>query len=171
MIMDADIQKQSFQQRVQRIQAAHAPEVVQPVKPKRVKTSQARKAQPKQTDTPRKIPKAGILGFAIGLVVMLAANVAAFRTGQISGNFFADFLTAIGPLPIAGLMLFVLMVGLGLRDKPHVIGIAIGLPLMYFGEPYLAWLAPEAWVQMYSADHVDAMLIQAGLREPMIVGQ
>ena len=71
----------------------------------------------------------------------------------------------MGPLAIAGAMLFVIMIGLGMRDKPHVIGIALGLPLMYYGEPYLAWIAPDLWVQMYSADHVDTMLIRAGLRD------
>lgn len=174
MTTEASIQKNQFQERIQRIQAAHAP--AEAPKPQRVarptKARTPRPAQAKPLDQPpRRLSKAGILGFAIGLAVMLCANVAAFRTSLITGSFFAEFLAAIGPLPIAGLMLFVIMVGFGLRDKPHVIGIALGLPLMYFGEPYLAFMAPDAWVQMYSADHVDAMLIQAGLREPMIVSQ
>lgn len=114
------------------------------------------------------MPFACVLAFMTGLLVLLAANVISFQT-QGETSFFLKILGTVSPFVIAGALLFVIMIGLGMRDKPHVIGLALGLPLMYFGEPYLAWLAPELWVQMYSADHVDTMLIQAGLRAPPVV--
>lgn len=167
MVAHTDVQKQKFQERVERIQAAHcgspAATVVTPARASR-KGSDLVAEEPR-----RRLPRAGLLTFGLGLAVMLAANVAVFRAAQVQGNFFADLLASVGPFPIAAGILFVLMVGFGLRDKPHVIGFALGLPLMYFAEPYLATLAPDSWVQMYSAEHVDSMLIRAGLREPIIV--
>lgn len=175
MTTGTDLQKQGFQDRIARIQAIHAPEPVtpkKPVKPKRsARKGAARKRDMRVDEQPRKIPKAGILAFGIGMAVMLASNVAAFRASTISGSYFPELLAAIGPFAIAGMLLFVIMIGLGMRDKPHVIGLALGLPLMFFAEPYLASQAPDLWVGMYSADHVDHMLIQAGLRDPMIVSQ
>lgn len=154
-------QKQSFEARLARIHDMQNG-VLTPQQHGAPKPARAR-----DTDAPKRIPVAGLLGFGIGLGVMLAAHVVAFSFGGPQTGFFAATLGSWGPFPIAGLMLFVLMIGLGLRDKPHVIGIALGLPAMYFAEPYLASLAPDVWVQMYSADHVDQMLIKAGLRTPV----
>lgn len=174
MTKSADLQKQSFQDRLQRIQSVSEPQPS--VTPTRQVSKSGAKSRPASSDAkidsePRKLPRATILAFGIGLAVMLAGNVVAFRMNAVPGNFFAEFLAAIGPLPIVGLMLFVIMVGFGFRDKPHVIGLAVGIPVMYFGEPYLASLSPETWVQLYSVDHVDAMLVQAGLRDPMVLAQ
>lgn len=174
MAAEADFQKLSFQDRVQRIEATHGPDPS--VTPAKVKVKSSKKQIRISPDTkveegPRKLPRAGILAFVIGLAVMLAANVIAFRASGVVGSYFAEFLAAIGPLAIVGMILFVIMVGFGLRDKPHVIGLALGVPLMYFAEPYLASLSPQIWEQMYSVDHVDAMLVQAGLRDPMVLVQ
>ncbi|WP_146345501.1 hypothetical protein [Falsiphaeobacter marinintestinus] len=174
MTAQADLQKLSFQERVQRIEATHgADPSVTPAKVKAKPSKKQALTSPdiKADEEPRKLPRAGILTFVIGLAVMLAANVIAFRSSAVVGSYFAELLAAIGPFAIVGMILFVIMVGFGLRDKPHVIGLALGVPLMYFAEPYMASLAPEAWAQMYSVDHVDAMLVQAGLRDPIVLVQ
>lgn len=167
-MLDSDRQKQEFQARVQRIQTRLLEEQSGKQRPATRLTHMS--AAPKAALKPRRrIPLGGTLALVLGLAILLGANVTAFQAGNAPTGFFARALASAGPLPIAGAMLFVLMIGLGMRDKPHVIGLALGLPLMYFGEPYLAWLAPELWVKMYSADHVDTMLIQAGLRAPPVV--
>lgn len=122
---------------------------------------------------PSELPKINItkpllLGIVMGLAVVLIGNVATFSSQGKSGFFFVT-MAQTGPyLVIAGL-LFALMIGLGLRDKPHVIGAAIGAPMMYFGEPYMAFMAESLWIDMYSVDHVDQMLIQSGLRAPPLL--
>jgi hypothetical protein len=163
MVEHVHRQKQSFEARLARIHDMQNTSL-QPMRGGAPTLMQA-----KDTDAPKGLPKAAMLGFGVGLVAMLAANVVAFAYSGPQTNFFAETLGALGPYPIVGMILFVLMIGFGLRDKPHVIGIALGLPLMYFTEPYLATLAPDWWVQMYSADHVDQMLIKAGLRDPMLL--
>jgi len=60
---------------------------------------------------------------------------------------------------------------LGMRDKPHLVGVPLGLLAMWAGEPYLAYLNEPIWIQLYDADHVDAMLVQAGLRTPILALQ
>lgn len=111
----------------------------------------------------------GVLsGFALGLGAMLAGRVVTFRC-QGETSFYLDLLAKTGPWSVVLGLLLVAMVGLGLRDKPHVIGVVIGLPLMYFGEPYMALFALDLWMQMYSPEHVDIMLIQAGLRAPPVL--
>ena len=147
----------SFQERLERLGTQAAPEP-------RV-TRSRRKARPHHTEK-QPIPKSFFLAIVLGGALVLAGNVIWFANSGLALGYFAQVAKAIGPLPITGLLLFVLMIGFGFRDKPHVAGLALGMPGMYFGEPYLAYLLPDVWVQMYSAMHVDAMLIQAGLRLP-----
>ena len=114
-----------------------------------------------------------IITFVIGLIAILGGRVVAFQfDGMVISGFDlpGKVVSAMGPYGLAAAFLFVVMVGLGLRDKPHVIGIAAGCIMMLFGEPYVASQAPEAWAKMYSADHVDGMLKQAGLREVLVPG-
>ncbi len=118
--------------------------------------------------TGRRVPFACVLAFVTGSLVLLAANVISFQT-QGETSFFLKILGSVGPFAIAGALLFVIMIGLGMRDKPHVIGLAAGLIAMYLGEAYLAWLFPDLWMALYSPEHLDKMLIQAGLRTPPIV--
>jgi hypothetical protein len=114
-----------------------------------------------------------IITFLIGLVAILGGRVMAFQfDGMVISGFDlpGKIVSAMGPYGLAAAFLFVIMVGLGLRDKPHVIGIAAGCIVMLFGEPYVASQAPGAWSKMYSADHVDGMLVNAGLREVLAPG-
>lgn len=106
-----------------------------------------------------------LLGFVIGAGSLLIGRVVTFQC-QGETSFYLDLLAKTGPYSVVAGLLFVLMVGLGLRDKPHVLGIALGLPLMYFGEAHLAQFAMDLWMEMYSPEYVDTMLIQAGLRLP-----
>ena len=147
----------SFQERLQRLGAVDAEEPwVQPT------TGDARMIRPAADET-RRIPKVFFLAIVIGAALVLIGNLVHFANSGLSQGYFAQVARAIGPLPITGLLAFVLMIGLGFRDKPHVAGLAIGMPAMYFGEPFLAHLMPQLWAQMYSAPHVDAMLVGVGL--------
>lgn len=121
-----------------------------------------------------KIPGANvIITFVLGLIAVLGGRVISF---QFDGAVISGFdlpgkvVSAMGPYGLTAAFLFVIMVGLGLRDKPHVIGIATGSIMMLFGEPYAAHQAPAVWSQIYSADHVDGMLVNAGLREVIVPG-
>ncbi|MFK7753819.1 MAG: hypothetical protein AB8B51_14880 [Sedimentitalea sp.] len=155
---------QSFQDRLQRIQASHgAPEEPVPTS----KPTKALKAPRALTGERRKIPMGAVMTAALGVAIVLFCNVLAFQY-RFGGGYFADVFSKIGPLPVMALMLFVLMIGLGLRDKPHVIGFALAMPAMYFGEPYLAWFATDLWMDLYSPEHIDNMLIRAGLRAPIL---
>lgn len=150
-------QQTSFQERLERIGAQSAPE--------RQVTTPRRKARPHHSEK-QPIPKSFYLAIVLGGALVLLGNVIWFANSGLAIGYFAQVAKAIGPLPITALLLFVVMIGFGFRDKPHVAGLVIGMPGMYFGEPYLAYLLPDLWAQMYSAMHVDAMLIQAGLRLP-----
>ena len=166
MAIGANQQKDVFQARLNRIQAVSAAasaESVQVEAPRRV--SRKTKAVKATQRTPLRLSRGVLLGLAIGLGSVLIGRVVTFQC-QGEASFYLDLLAKTGPYSIIAGLLFVLMVGLGLRDKPHVIGIAAGLPLMYFGEPYLAHFAMDLWMQMYSPEYVDTMLIQAGLRLP-----
>ncbi len=108
-----------------------------------------------------------VIAFAIAAAAVLAANVVVFNHSTFSYGpvgFLDKVVPAIGPWGIVGMIMFVVMIGFGMRDKPHVVGIALGLPFMWFGEPYLALFGEELWVMFYSAEHVDNMLVQNGLR-------
>jgi hypothetical protein len=114
-----------------------------------------------------------VVAFLIGLVAILGGRVTAFQfDGMVISGFDlpGKVVSAMGPYGLAAAFLFVIMVGLGLRDKPHVIGIVTGCVMMLFGEPYAASQAPGAWSKMYSADHVDGMLVSAGLRDVIVPG-
>lgn len=125
--------------------------------------------------TPKlKMPgKSVVITFFIGLIAVLVGRVIAFHYSGVTVSGFdlpGKVVSAMGSYGLTAAILFVIMVGLGLRDKPHVIGITIGCIAMYFAEPFMASQAPETWSKMYSADHVDGMLTSAGLRGPMAVG-
>lgn len=114
-----------------------------------------------------------IITFVIGLIAILLGRVVAFQFTASPGTSFdlaGKIVLAMGPWGLSAAFLFIVMVGLGLRDKPHVIGIASGAIVMIWGEPYIASQVPNTWAQMYSADHVDGMLIQAGLRDVLVPG-
>lgn len=160
----AEDQKDAFQMRLDRIKAAA--ESTGAVEPMPQPTPARRRrggAMP-----PLRLSRGVLIGLALGLGTMLAGRVVTFRC-QGETSFYLDLLAKTGPWSVVLGLLFVAMVGLGLRDKPHVIGVALGLPLMYFGEPYVAHFALDLWMQMYSPEHVDIMLIQAGLRAPPIL--
>ncbi len=109
----------------------------------------------------------------IGLIAVLVGRVVAFQYAGVTVSGFdlpGKVVSALGAYGLTATILFIVMVGLGLRDKPHVIGIGVGCLAMYFGEPFAASQAPETWSRMYSAEHVDNMLISAGLRETVIPG-
>lgn len=117
--------------------------------------------------------KSVIITFLIGVIAILGGRVAAFQfDGMVISGFDlpGKVISAMGPYGISAAVLFVVMVGLGLRDKPHVIGISLGSLMMLFGEPYAASQAPDLWSRMYSADHVNGMLVNAGLRDVMVPG-
>lgn len=117
--------------------------------------------------------KSVLITFLIGLIAILGGRVVAFQfDGMVISGFDlpGKIVSALGPYGLAAAFLFIIMVGLGLRDKPHVIGITAGCIMMLFGEPYVASQAPDVWSKMYSADHVDGMLINSGLRDPLVPG-
>ena len=110
-----------------------------------------------------------LIAVGLGMAVMIAANAIAFNARTVvGGHAYLDVLGAVGPFGVAAGILFVLMIGLGVRDKPHVIGLAIGLTAGWFGEPYAAWIAPDLWSDLYTVQHVNGMLIRAGLRMPAL---
>ncbi|MEL6102413.1 MAG: hypothetical protein AAFV87_13010 [Pseudomonadota bacterium] len=157
-------QQAEFQERIARINANQGQE--QPIL---VGDQTEVPLQPKQEEEERRIPIGGIVAFVLAAVILMVGNVAAFQTRALptaNGEFLGTVVLAIGPWGITGLLLFVVMIGFGMRDKHHCIGIAAGLVAVFLGEPYLAWLFPQQWAQLYSLEHVDAMLIQAGLRTP-----
>ena len=157
-------QARSFQDRLDKIAAENELPPTGPVS----RSPQVKRAA--VTDRPRrKIPVGALIAAALAVASLLIANITLFQvrlTPLGPGNYFAKVALGIGVWGITGLLLFVVMVGFGLRDKAHVIGIALALPAFYFAEPYLAALLPEVWGMLYSPQHVDNMLIQAGLRMP-----
>lgn len=158
--MEDSYQKQQFEARLERIRTREPePHVATNTGSQNRQASGARG---------RRVPFACVLAFMTGVLVLLAANVISFQA-QGETSFFLKILGTVGPFAIAGALLFVIMIGLGMRDKPHVIGLAAGLVAMYLGEAYLAWLLPDLWMALYSPEHLDNMLIQAGLRTPPIV--
>lgn len=152
---------EGFQARLNRIQASQesAPQIVKTPKPKRAKASR------KDMGERRKIPFGFFLTAGIGAAIVVLGNVVAFQN-QFATGYFGKAAVGLGPFGLMGLALFVIMVGLGLRDKPHVIGFALAMPAMYFAEPFLAYCLPDIWIDFYSAKHVENMLIQAGLQAP-----
>ena len=161
----SDNLKQSFQERIARIDQSKVERLAEPMNA----TADKRHSDMQER---RKIPVGLVIALIIAMGAVMVGNVVAFTYANpytIPVTFVDTVVTAIGSWGVVAGIMIVVMIGLGLRDKPHIIGIAIGLPLMYLGEPYLAFLLPDIWVQLYSADHVDNMLIQAGLRMPLLV--
>ena len=157
-------QQAEFQERIARINANQGQE-----QPLLVGDQTDLRSQPEPEQEERRVPIGGIVAFALAAITLMVGNVAGFQTRALppsDGEFLGKVILAIGPWGITGLLLFVVMIGFGMRDKHHCIGIAAGLIAIFLGEPYLAWLFPEQWAQLYSVEHVDAMLIQAGLRTP-----
>lgn len=165
MTIDA---KQSFQDRLARISNQAPTEAAERVEP-----TQRVGANEKMTDgQPRRIPKSAFVAGGLAMAALMLANVMVFD-GEMNppnpGDFFGKMVLALGPFGLTAGFLFVMMIGFGMRDKPHIIGIAIALPALYFSEPYLANMMPDLWASFYSHDHVNNMLIQAGLRAPPLV--
>ena len=109
-MINSDNQKQQFQARVQRIQTRLLDEQTGKAHPASrlvVGVTEEPKVQMKER---RKIPFSGILAFVIGLAVVLSANVIAYQNSGVPGGFFSQILGLLGPLPIAGAMLFVIMI-------------------------------------------------------------
>jgi hypothetical protein len=158
-------QNEEFQARLARIAGASQVEAEQVALASAGGTARTLPRDTKRFRIPRGAIIAGLL--AIGAFLLASSMVFAQKAMPPGpGDFFGKVILAGGPLALTAAFLFVLMIGLGLRDKPHVIGIVIALPAIYFGEPYLAHAMPEFWAQLYSPEHVDNMLIQAGLRTP-----
>lgn len=165
--MDRPTPDVGFQARLARIGAKNAPE------PGPVQNADRRRRGPALTlpGLPR-LEFDGIIAGFLAAGALMVANVTAFSLRMAPpgpGDFFGKTMAAMGPWGMTAAMLFVLMVGLGLRDKRHVIAIALALPLMWLCEPYLAYLMPGLWADLYSPEHVDTMLIMAGLKTPLPV--
>lgn len=165
MIAEEGAQKAQFYARLERIHAV-PPEARQPEAGGGVKSKKRGRGKRDIDGQRKRLPIGGIIAFVIALAALIAANVIVFSY-RGSSEHPGTFITAIGPFGVVGIMMAIVMIGFGLRDKPHVIGIALGLVAAYYGEPYLAASAPDLWADMYSADHLDLMLIQAGLRDPL----
>lgn len=171
-------QLDSFQARLGRIGSGDAHLADCLVDREMIEAAHARKGSKKHAKsrvTP-KIKRPGmnvIIMCVIGLVAVLVGRVIAFQYSGVTVSGFdlpGKVVSALGSIGLTATIIFIVMVGLGLRDKPHVIGIAVGCISMYFAEPYIASQAPDQWAKMYSADHVDAMLTSAGLRGPLADG-
>lgn len=160
-------QQQDFQQRIERIAAQNKEDSGD-------ETSQGarRTVHKARFKEQRKLPIASfVIAAGIGSATMLCGNVTAFQLSRVppnARNFFETAGEAMGPFGIMGMLLFVAMIGLGLRDKPHVLGIIAGAVVMYLGEPYLANQMPDLWSTLYSPQHLENMLIRAGLLVPVI---
>ncbi|WP_109464504.1 hypothetical protein [Albibacillus kandeliae] len=172
-MLDSDTQKQQFHQRIDRIQTRLLEDQA-PRKKRRVTrdhTMSQLAVAPSLAELSRAsarkrrgFPFAGHLAFLVGIAVMLAANVIVFRTSGATTNAVAEFLSLIGPLPLAGALSILLIFGCGMRRRPQIIGLTLGLVLMYFVEPYVAYALPEVWAKLYTAEHFDAMMVESGLR-------
>ncbi|GGH24242.1 hypothetical protein SAMN05444007_103423 [Cribrihabitans marinus] len=161
-----DRQKQAFQDRLARI-SANAGQAA-PVSGRDAKR-RTRGGRAGPVKARGRIAPGAILGGILGGGVFLASKVIAHGLtlsppGQ--GDVFQKTMLAIGPFGMTAAGLFVLMIGLGLRDKPHLLGICVALPVLHFGEPYLAALMPDLWTQLFSPQYVENLLIQAGLMTP-----
>ncbi|CUJ93604.1 hypothetical protein PH7735_01641 [Shimia thalassica] len=156
--------QKSFQERIQRINAQHE----EAAPPQGASASRRKRAAPEDK------PKLPVVPFLIAAVLaaacVLIGSILAFHMKAITPNarnLFENSAAVLGPFGLAGLFLGVLMIGFGMRDKPHVLGIVAGAGVMYFAEPYLAYLLPDLWSGFYTPQHLENMLMRTGLVTPL----
>lgn len=112
----------------------------------------------------------------LGIISFFGGSLGAFHATQSAPSEFDQYrplVEALGPVGLSGILAFFLLYVSGLRSVWMVGVIAAGFFGVHYAEPHMARAAPEAWTQMYSADHTDALkfkafaqMVQWGLAPP-----